>query len=130
MTERAKYWQGLLLEWRESGLSQAAFCRRHGVKAVTFGWWKRKLGVASPEGSRRRRPAERREAAASEVGPGFVEIRPVGRVGVERRTLPIDRSNGDPIYEVLLSGGRAVRLPRDFDPEAVSRLISAVESAC
>jgi len=31
-------------------------------------------------------------------------------------------------YEMVLSRGRVIRLPVDFDPDAVSRLITAVES--
>ena len=42
MTEEARYWQRHLDPWKWSGLSQAAFCRRHGLMARTFGWWKRK----------------------------------------------------------------------------------------
>jgi hypothetical protein len=33
-------------------------------------------------------------------------------------------------YEVVLSSGRVLRLPQAFDPEALTRLITAVEAAC
>jgi len=33
-------------------------------------------------------------------------------------------------YEVVLSGGRILRLPPTFDPETLTRLIRAVEAAC
>jgi hypothetical protein len=33
-------------------------------------------------------------------------------------------------YEIVLSGGRVLRVPADFDPAHVARLIAAVESAC
>ncbi len=42
MSDRARYWQRLVTAWGKSGLSQAEFCRRREVKAVNFGWWKRK----------------------------------------------------------------------------------------
>lgn len=41
MSERAAYWRRLLAEWERSGLSQAEFCRRRGLKAVNLAWWKR-----------------------------------------------------------------------------------------
>ena len=49
MTDRAKYWQRMLTTWEASGLTQAEFCRRRGLKAVTFAWWKRQL-VGSSRG--------------------------------------------------------------------------------
>jgi hypothetical protein len=42
MSERAEYWRQLPGEWGHSGLSQADFCRRRGIKAVTLAWWKRR----------------------------------------------------------------------------------------
>ena len=51
MTKRGRYWRRWLGKWERSGLTQAEFCRRHGLKhalscegAVNLGWWKRKLG--------------------------------------------------------------------------------------
>ena len=44
MSERGRYWRRWLGKWKRSGLTQAEFCRRHGLKAGNFGWWKRKLG--------------------------------------------------------------------------------------
>ncbi|MHC4065549.1 MAG: IS66 family insertion sequence element accessory protein TnpA [Planctomycetota bacterium] len=38
MSYRAKYWRRFVAARRESGLSQAEFCRRRKVKAVNFGW--------------------------------------------------------------------------------------------
>jgi hypothetical protein len=33
-------------------------------------------------------------------------------------------------YEIVLPGGRVLRVPGDFDPAHVARLIEAVESTC
>lgn len=104
MTERARYWQRWLSRWERSGLTQSEFCRRHGLKLANFAWWKRKL--MSQVGSCRP------QAALAK----FVEV-----------ALPAGRASG---YEVVLSGGRVVRVPDEFEAEAVSRLIVAVESAC
>ena len=43
MTERGKYWQGILAEWSRSGLNQAEFCRRRDIPVGNFRWWKRQL---------------------------------------------------------------------------------------
>ena len=47
MTERARYWRRQLDRWERSGLSEVAYCRRGGINAVTFAWWKRKLGATA-----------------------------------------------------------------------------------
>ncbi len=60
MSERATYWRRLLGEWAQSGLSQAEFCRRRGIKAVNLAWWKRRLrGTDDAGGGRRGRRRSR-----------------------------------------------------------------------
>ena len=41
--ERRRYWRDLLTRGRRSGLSVAAFCRRHEVSPAAFYRWKRRL---------------------------------------------------------------------------------------
>jgi hypothetical protein len=107
MTKRANYWAKLLGSWERSGLSQAEFCRRRGIKAVNFAWWKRRLrGPRSPVS----KPGRRGK------GPGpFVEVRLAG-------------ASSSSAYEVVLAGGRSIRVPSQFDPQILSGLITAVES--
>ena len=125
MTERARYWQQHLDLWERSGLSQAAYCRRHGIKAVTFGWWKRKLGAAAASSHERERSGKRsfsRKRASSQTGANgrpdakFVEVEMTGP--------------GTAAYEIVLSDGLVLRLPADFDPDKVSQLVAAVSAAC
>ena len=114
MTERARYWQRHLDRWERSGLSQAAFCRRHGLKAVTFGWWKRKLATGRTHIRRRGADAGRASSMA-------------------RRTDCVEGAltrAGMAAYEVVLSPGVVLRLPADFDPDRVSQLIAVVKAAC
>ncbi len=113
MTEQARYWQRHLDRWARSGLSQAAFCRRHGLKAVTFGWWKRKL--ATGRAPIRRRGAVAGRASSVAFRRDFVEVAMT--------------SAGMAAYEVVLSRGVVLRLSAEFDPDRVSQLIAAVESA-
>lgn len=44
-TARSKtsYWQGHINGWRDSGLSQARYCRQHMLALSTFSYWKKKL---------------------------------------------------------------------------------------
>ena len=41
-------WERRFASWRSSGLSQRAWCLRHGISPQTFGYWRRRLssGVA------------------------------------------------------------------------------------
>ncbi len=124
MSDRAAYWQRLLTDWEQSGLSQAEFCRRRRVKAVTFAWWKRRLkGTQGRESKRQTRRPSRAEHA------GFVEV-----------ALPREPSSADALhpaamlslperYELVLQGGARLHLPAEFDPERVARLVRAMVAA-
>lgn len=109
---RRERWAGLIAEWSASGQTQAGFCRARGLNAGTFAWWKRQLRreerAAAGATVRRRRRAG--------VPGRFVEVRLGGVVAASS-------------YEIVLSCGRTIRVSSQFDAEALSRLIAAVESA-
>jgi hypothetical protein len=113
MSERAAYWQRLLGEWEQSGLSQAEFCRRRGLRAVNLAWWKRRLrgSPGRPRGGRQRVTRSAGHAA-------FVEL-----------ALPSHPVRGGLGYELVLPSGVGLRLPADFDPERVARLVQALGTA-
>jgi hypothetical protein len=107
MTERAKYWAERVAAWEQSGLTQLQFCRQQGLNGGTFAWWKRKLG-------RRAAAAPKRRGRPPKSSRSFVEVRLTG-------TSPAS-------YEVVLARGRCIRVPAQFDPQTLSRLIKAVET--
>jgi len=37
------FWNGHLRQWKETSLSQALYCKKHGLLVHRFGYWKRKL---------------------------------------------------------------------------------------
>jgi hypothetical protein len=51
---RRAHWQALLEEWRQSGLSQAEFCRRRGILPGTLAFWKHTLAAREAEAGRAR----------------------------------------------------------------------------
>jgi hypothetical protein len=114
MSERAAYWRRLLAEWEQSGLSQAEFCRRRGIKAVNLAWWKRRL-----RGSQGTPRAGRQRVTRSAGRAAFVEL-----------ALPSHPVRGGLGYELVLPSGACLRLPDDFDPERVARLVQAMSAAC
>jgi len=135
MTERARYWADQLAGWERSGLSQAEFCRQQGLKGGAFAWWKRQLQKAGGKPLRPARarvkgkqPKRREPSVDARTGPvptrrgrpakasqRFVEVRLTGMSSASA-------------YEVMLAQGRSIRVPSQFDPQILSRLITAVES--
>ena len=41
--ERLTYWQSIINQYRDSGLSGAAFCREHNINPGRFYHWRRRL---------------------------------------------------------------------------------------
>ncbi len=108
MTERARYWSDQLAAWARSGLSQAEFCRQRELNGGTFAWWKRQLH--KQDGGR---PTRQRRTAKPPAR--FVEVQLPG-------------THSGTAYEVMLAGGRSIRVPSGFDPQVLSQLITTVEA--
>jgi hypothetical protein len=65
MSEKASKWRAHQVAWRESGLSVAAYCRRHDLSYAQWMYWQRRLGASALI------PIEVR---ASEPSPASVEL--------------------------------------------------------
>jgi transposase-like protein len=97
-------WQSLVSEQEESRQSVAAFCRARELHKSQFYYWKKRL----------------REVAT----PQFVEVQ------VEKpqlRPKPSRSALGSTI-EVLLSNGRSLMVPPEFDASHLRALLAVVES--
>jgi hypothetical protein len=82
VTWTAREARQVLSAWRASGLSIAAFARRHGLTAQRVSWWRKRLGEwtapaaeRASEGSRAIVPA----VVAGQVGPSVSAV--IVRVG-------------------------------------------------
>ncbi len=128
MTDRAKYWMRKLAAWESSGLTQAEFCRRRGLKAVTFAWWKRQLAGAAGRGGHGRGP--RRRASAGQCRPAFAEVALPRSDATGESIVPASGSAQEAMYEVALPCGTSIRLPANFDVDRASQLIHAVTQPC
>ena len=98
-------WTRILDRWKSSGLSGRAFCQREGLGAPNFYAWKRKLRL---RGSSRGAPSRSQRLKF---------------VPVEVRAAP---PSAAPL-EVVVAGGRVVRVPSGFDTAALTRLLSVLE---
>ena len=118
-TSRRPFWEKHLRAWSRSGLTQADYCRRHQLSAPAFGWWKRQL-EGKPR-ARKRSPAMNQSERGIQTEVRFVEV---------QRGSDVEPGGNPAVYEVLLSGGRAIRVGHTFDPEVLKRLIATVEASC
>jgi len=97
---KERFWRRVVRQWRHSGLSVRAFCAEHGLAEPSFYHWRRTL-------------AERVTPA-----PAFV---PVQVVAKEPQPGP-----GGAV-ELVLDGGRVLRLGPGFDAATVQRLLTLLE---
>ena len=61
--EKQRYWDEHLSKWKESGLSQSAYCREHELNLHRFNYWKRRLSPKSPSVSLVELPISMRNTA-------------------------------------------------------------------
>ena len=95
---KEQQWRRWIAQWQTSGLSVAAFCARHSLAAPSFYAW--------------RRTVQRRDASAAP----FVPVRLVAdEVPAAARPL-----------EVVLPGGRLVRVPAGFDAATLRHLLAVL----
>jgi hypothetical protein len=98
--EKARAWRATIDAWKRSGQTANAFCRARRLTRSNFDRWRRVL-AAEPNPS------------PPTPSPAFVPVRVVA----------------EPMAEVVLRSGVVVRLPLSAAPEAVTRLVAAVEAA-
>jgi hypothetical protein len=110
----ASEWRGEVAAWRKSGLKAAEYAASRGLRPSTLLWWssvgRREGGDGKPA-----RVEKRQETALSFVP---VQVRPAGRTDQGRSAIQV---------EVVLSGGRRVRLVGELGLEQFARLVEVLE---
>jgi len=96
---KEQQWRRWIEAWRASGLKVRAFCARYGLAEPSFYAWRREL--------------QRRDAAPSAFVP----------VCVVEAVVP---SPGRGV-EVVLSGGRTVRVGPGFDAATLRQVVAVLE---
>jgi transposase-like protein len=121
-TTKEFFWQDHICRWQQSHLSVRAFCRTHRLREPSFYHWRRLLtqrGLLA-EAQSSAPPLRGRQAAESaSTVPAFVPVR------IEQQSVP--HNAVAPAFEVVLAGGRVLRVPVDFDATALRRLIATLE---
>ena len=133
MSDRERYWRGVLRDCRSSGLSRAAFCRGRGINYQTLSSWQRRIEAG--------RSADRRglsKPAAARAGGGiagrglFMEL-PLARAGVcpagpAAGAVATGAASPAAHFEILLACGRMVRVPAGFDDGELARVLVVLAS--
>ena len=113
LSERRRFWQRHVQAWRKTSLSQTQYCRRRGLPAAAFSWWKRRL--AGSAGSERKRVkaamSSSRHKCRGAAG-GFLEV-----------TLP---ENGGTL-ELGLTSGRTLRFDAGIRGESLTTILSVLQ---
>jgi hypothetical protein len=112
---RREYWQRQVEAQGRSGLSQAAFCRRRGLRTGTFSFWKWKF--AHEARGRPRRAAAVRRAEPPTFVPIQLAPEPVGL-----RPTPVGE------VEIALGPRRCVRVRGPVEPGWLTTGLRAVEA--
>jgi hypothetical protein len=99
---KERQWRRWIRIWGASGLSIQAFCARQGLAQASFYYWRREL--------------DRRDAAPTTFVP----------VQVVSEAAPRSSGSGTAL-EVLLAGGRAVRVCRGFDATTLRQVLAVLE---
>ncbi|HLN31751.1 MAG TPA: hypothetical protein VK395_28685 [Gemmataceae bacterium] len=100
--DKARQWRERIREWRTSGTSVRAYCQWIGVSEPTFYCWRRECDRCAADTS------------------AFVPV----HVILDR--LPAKEGQ----LEIVLAGGRCVRVAPGFDAATLRQLLAVLEEPC
>lgn len=107
-THSESFWARHLEDWRGSGLSQQAYCQRHGLALSTLQLWRRRLASGA-------------ETRGGGTAPKF-EIVPLRLPIVEEKTLAC------PVVLVMAGGRYRVEVTEGATPVALRILLDTLEA--
>ena len=114
--ERRRQWVRRIEEWKSSGLTQRAYCKRESISYATFKSWRLRVQRTT------NKPVERAR---------LVPVRVVGGGGsITALAHCVDRSDSGLSahgVEIRLGRGRAIVLNARFDEVELGRLIRLLE---
>ena len=105
--EKTRYWQQTLGEAARSGMSIRELCRRRRLKESQFYWWQRRLRIGRAEGAKAKTGSREEPASFALVS---------------------EDAATDAGIELVLAGGRRLRITRGVDEETLRTVLSALGS--
>lgn len=113
---KERFWRGCVRQWRESGLSVRAFCRREALSEPSFYAWRRELARRETSALRSQPPSRPQPRRAAKRG-GFVPV----EVVAAKLAAPAAS------IEILLPRGRRLRVRPGFDRETLQTVLEILE---
>ena len=104
--EKARYWLAVIRDAARSGMSTRAFCRQRKLKECQFYWWQRRLKEKRSSASAPRGPAN---------GPASFAL------------VSGEPGSADAGIELVLAGGRRLRLAKGVDEATLRSVLAALE---
>jgi hypothetical protein len=108
--KKARHWQELMCEAARSGISIREFCRHRRLKESQFYWWQRRLRLGQRAGAGAHRSGVNGHAASFAL---VSEEAGAMNAGVE----------------LVLSGGRRLRITKGVDEVTLRTVLAALEPA-
>ena len=112
---KKRCWREHLAAWRRSGQSVRAYCAAQGLSEPSFYSWRRLLTQRDGRSGARTVPGGRTAAAALASGSPFVPVRLV------------EDTTSAAAVEVVLRGGRVVRVVAGFAAQTLREVVAALE---
>ena len=139
---RESFWREKLRQWRESGQSQAAFCREHELGENSFSHWKRVISEREAKGKPVKSASsievkgidEPHMMEADGSAPTFVRLGVADCLDAEEVEADESRSKGSASQPMIAaeivdaSSGRRLRIFNGADQVTVASLLSALSS--
>src|SRR4051812_14088230 len=106
-SSKTDHWAEIIREYRRSGLTQARFCREHGISYHSLRWWARRLDAGcSGDTPPRRKPVP---ASPRPPMPEAARFLPVRIIEADTARLVVERPrDSQPSIQVILDGGRRI----------------------
>ena len=117
---KEQFWRQMFARWRASGLSIAAFCEEAGLSQENFYRWRRVLRKRTSQSDQQRLPQavdETTEKAVTAIArplPLFVP-------------LTVESIVAAAVLEVVVRGGRVIRVPAGFDAPTLAQVLAVLE---
>ena len=97
---KRRIWQSQIVRWQQSGLSQAAYCREHGLKLHQFIYWKNRFN-------------------RTDAGIKFVPLR-------FSQNLPVPVAESS--FNLFTPNGYRIEVGSRFNAGALKQLINVIQS--
>jgi hypothetical protein len=110
---KEQFWRQALADWQGSGQSVTAYCQQRQLQVQSFFRWRKLLAQRDGPAAVAKDPPDQ---PAASLAPAFVPVRlrPGGDAGQQP-------------FEVVLAGGRLLRVAAPFDPAALRQLLDVLE---